>query len=381
MTENSIPQAGQKPIKKYFFTMLNSEDDDLGPYEFRLLAHYRRVCGANGGSCTESTKTTASRSHMSHNTARKARKFLKDNGYINAQEQDGDTWLVRCPDRMAQNIQRYQQPRPDQVGIEKEPLPDLVGVLGGEPLPDLVGKEGTIQYKEPSTLLDHIDQETQNPTNASNAPKSSALDASKNAPVPSGKKAKTQDEWFITEEWYVYQTGLGNKEHPNGVVLAHPVKGDLDKARMRLWKANNGHTLSYQLIQGGDLNRKARPTIIWRPDLKLPKEQRTERIPLFEAIGECAIGVTAEESYLPGIRNEIAAYAKSFTRLLGRENEFYPACRDQKLVGMLRTCYTVWKRNNPDLKESPRSFMAILAQWNELYPDSIPVEENAGIPF
>ena len=48
-------------LRKYRIELPNLYDDaDLDPYEFRLLAHYKRV-----GRCTEGTRTTAAKCHMS----------------------------------------------------------------------------------------------------------------------------------------------------------------------------------------------------------------------------------------------------------------------------------------------------------------------------
>ena len=61
MTEENQQIDNEAPFSKYFTMMLNMADDDLNPYEYRLLAHYVRI----GGDVYETTKTTAMKTKMS----------------------------------------------------------------------------------------------------------------------------------------------------------------------------------------------------------------------------------------------------------------------------------------------------------------------------
>ena len=56
--------TNEAPPGKYFTMLLNMADDDLDPFEYRLLGHYIRVCGAGkDGSCFETTRTTAQKTN------------------------------------------------------------------------------------------------------------------------------------------------------------------------------------------------------------------------------------------------------------------------------------------------------------------------------
>lgn len=100
-----------------FFTMIeNMADEDLGPYEYRLLAHYKCVCGQNGGKCTESTKKTAETCHMSTGKVSSTRKTLEEMGWISMRtisklSDNGNPQIVGLSitliNRMAENVERY----------------------------------------------------------------------------------------------------------------------------------------------------------------------------------------------------------------------------------------------------------------------------------
>ena len=65
-------------LKKYRIELPNLYDDsDLDPYEFRLLAHYKRV-----GTCTESTRKTADICRMSSAQVSIKRKSLRGKKFI-----------------------------------------------------------------------------------------------------------------------------------------------------------------------------------------------------------------------------------------------------------------------------------------------------------
>src|SRR5688572_30570676 len=88
---------------RYYHQMLNMADDDLGPYEYRLLGHYIRV-----GECWESVRTTAQITKMSVGMVVKTRKGLATLGYIQVEPHPKEeTYLVTVVDRMAENVARY----------------------------------------------------------------------------------------------------------------------------------------------------------------------------------------------------------------------------------------------------------------------------------
>src|SRR5512139_2733246 len=65
-------------LRKYRIELPNLYDDaGLDPYEFRLLAHYKRV-----GTCTESTRTTGRKCKMSLGQVSAKRASLHDKGFI-----------------------------------------------------------------------------------------------------------------------------------------------------------------------------------------------------------------------------------------------------------------------------------------------------------
>ena len=97
------------PFGKYFHYMLNIDDDDLDPYQYRLLGHYRRVCGKTG-KCNESLETTCRITQIGEHKIRDTRHWLAANGYISLDQPIGGCIEVRVLDRMASNVMRYADP-------------------------------------------------------------------------------------------------------------------------------------------------------------------------------------------------------------------------------------------------------------------------------
>ena len=94
-------------LRKYRIELPNLYDDaDLDPYEFRLLAHYKRV-----GTCWESTATTAAKCKMSVGKVSEARRSLQDKGFIHIQDEPSDygTIQITVKDVWAQNFEKYTQ--------------------------------------------------------------------------------------------------------------------------------------------------------------------------------------------------------------------------------------------------------------------------------
>lgn len=95
---------------KYFHQMLNMADDDLNPYEYRLLGHYRRVCGeGKDGHCWEAVRTTAKITRMSVGKVVSTRQRLSELGYIKILEPGNETQttVIVVLDRMPENVARY----------------------------------------------------------------------------------------------------------------------------------------------------------------------------------------------------------------------------------------------------------------------------------
>ena len=102
-------------LAKYFSMMPHIDDDDLDPYEYRLLGHYRKQCGLSPTKvCTESTSTTAKRTKMSAAKVRTARANLVVLGRIEVSGELGQTVHVRLKDCMAENLARYAKPTPHE---------------------------------------------------------------------------------------------------------------------------------------------------------------------------------------------------------------------------------------------------------------------------
>lgn len=97
---------------KYFHIMLNMYDDDLSPYEYRLLGHYIRV-----GKCWEGVRKTAKTCQMSVGMVVKTRNKLHKGGYITVEHRDNDTVYIEVVDRMSENVARYANRSPHEQGV------------------------------------------------------------------------------------------------------------------------------------------------------------------------------------------------------------------------------------------------------------------------
>jgi len=100
--------------KKYFHMMLNMADDDLDPYEYRLLGHYVRLT-----KCFESTRTTAEKCKMSIGKVAETRRTLQDKGYIKIDENKTPLHITII-DRWFENVQRYQNPKPTECSPHEQ---------------------------------------------------------------------------------------------------------------------------------------------------------------------------------------------------------------------------------------------------------------------
>lgn len=116
MADTSKQHVKDDAKGRYFHQMLNMADDDLNPYQYRLLGHYIRV-----DNCWESVRTTARITRMSVGMVVKTRNSLQELGYIQLEISEHDTYLVTVVDRMAENVARYankkQQRSPHEHGV------------------------------------------------------------------------------------------------------------------------------------------------------------------------------------------------------------------------------------------------------------------------
>lgn len=100
-------------LAKYFSMMLHIDDDDLDPFEYKLLGHYRKQCGLSPTRiCTESTSTTATGSKMSAAKVRTVRDQLVVLGRIEVTETIGQTVHIKIKDCLAENLARYSNRNP-----------------------------------------------------------------------------------------------------------------------------------------------------------------------------------------------------------------------------------------------------------------------------
>lgn len=103
----------EAPSHKYFTQMLNIAEDDLDPFQYRLLAHYVRWTG-HGGESDESIRATAKATKMSANKVRLTLEELETLKYIAVKRptpqeaRNGKTIHITILDRWMDNISRYQ---------------------------------------------------------------------------------------------------------------------------------------------------------------------------------------------------------------------------------------------------------------------------------
>lgn len=101
-------------IRKYFHQIPNMADEDLNPYQYRLLGHFIRVCGVDGV-CWQSTETIAAITHMSRGKVSQVRRELETMGYIHYGQSNAGTIEVRVMDRWRENEARFSKGNIHQV--------------------------------------------------------------------------------------------------------------------------------------------------------------------------------------------------------------------------------------------------------------------------
>lgn len=155
MIETRTQLTDQGSIGKYFALMLHIDDDELDPYEYRLLGHYRRVCGATNKPCFESTLMTAKITRMSDDKVRDTRDKLEKLGRIIVERPSGSTVKVTVCDLMSRNVEQYSvHPSRKQEGVHSDTPPE--NRRGG--LPKTGVKEESYKKKESKTLSEPASQ-------------------------------------------------------------------------------------------------------------------------------------------------------------------------------------------------------------------------------
>lgn len=105
--ERHIEIQDEGDLRKYRIELPNLYDDsDLDPYEFRLLAHYKRV-----GNCTEGSKTTGRICKMSPSQVSVKRMALRKKGFIRMQQvqlpDNQYSYKITVIDRWLENFNKY----------------------------------------------------------------------------------------------------------------------------------------------------------------------------------------------------------------------------------------------------------------------------------
>lgn len=115
----------EAPASKYFHVLPNMYDDDLNPYEYRLIGHYKRVgtswegvrktaekCGMSVGKVTKTRKDLEAKELIKVQML--TRKDLKDRGLVNDAHPDDKNKIcvVTVVDVMEQNVARYKSATP-----------------------------------------------------------------------------------------------------------------------------------------------------------------------------------------------------------------------------------------------------------------------------
>lgn len=121
-------------LKKYRTELPNLYDDaELDPYEFRLLAHYKRV-----GTCTESAQTTADKCRMSKPQVIEIRQSLAEKKFIKLTKKPcpgGFAYSIEVVDLWLENFAKYS-------GLSKVEITERLN-MGSQHDPQ--GSQGTLK--------------------------------------------------------------------------------------------------------------------------------------------------------------------------------------------------------------------------------------------
>lgn len=119
------------PSHKYFTQMLNIAEDDLDPFQYRLLAHYVRWTG-HGNGTDESIRTAAKATKMGINKVRSTLNELSALGYITYERptpqeaRNGKTIHITVLDRWEDNILRYKKPVSNPIQGNEKPVSNQI---------------------------------------------------------------------------------------------------------------------------------------------------------------------------------------------------------------------------------------------------------------
>lgn len=328
---------------RFFHSMLNMDDDDLDPYQYRLLGHYRRICGANGF-CDETVAATSKKVKFGHNKVREVRNWLADNGYIELERVSEFEVVITLKNRLIENIQRYQTPvTKGSTGSGRGGLPDQVG--GG--LPDQVGFSNN---------------------NTSNNKKDSLGETSSPAgtPVPPIKLSTR----FTASRWYAF--------NPN--TLRFGVRNYTKKEADT--KAPELVNYGFIMVKGSDLN--ARPdaeSLIGVANNSAPLES------VFSVFAKYAFGIKLGQSIPQATGKRIGDMVNQFAELLMKTRNEVDS--DKDLIRRVEECYLAYKtcRPNMTVPQHTASFIPWWNEWVEKYEGKVnqtpaaPISATTGLNF
>lgn len=110
------------------------DDSDLDPFEFRLLAHYKRV-----GTCIESLGTTARKCKMSTGKVSETRQALSDKGFVVLTKRETPNeaghigYSITVVDKWEENFAHYSSRRPSRHEAQPSPREGTPSPHEGQP--------------------------------------------------------------------------------------------------------------------------------------------------------------------------------------------------------------------------------------------------------
>lgn len=327
---------------KYFAPMLHIDDDDLDPYQYRLLGHYRRVCGTNGGRCEEGLTATAQKTRMSRGKASQVRRQLAKLGRITLTEGSNDSVVVTLRDCWRENILRYtSSSSSDEQGVHHM----NTSVHHMNTLPD-----GGCSPHEPKNK--YIEQNIEQDSFASDDATTPVVSQEKADSAQQGKSPQkpvpspAPKDRFTKAKYYPV---CESKQE----VYAKTYTPKTYAPLLEAW-AKHGIVP----VRGSVLNSDVKYAAY-----KLTKPP-AKRNPTFDAIAECAWHM--RPGFDPEILNGdggrvgmvIAKLAEHLSRTFNEVNT------DPVIAQRVRSVYAQWKVNKPNA-DPPKDPVAFISAWEE----------------
>lgn len=309
---------------RFFHSMLNMDDDDLDPYQYRLLGHYRRICGAHGY-CDETVAQTAKKCKIGHNKVRQIRNWLADEGYIDLERISEFEVKITLKNRLIENIQRYQG------------LPDQVGGSTGSGRGGSTGSGRKISNNKTSNNKKILDE--------------------------ASSSASTR---FTKSRFYAF----------NPKTLRFGVKSYT--AAEAKAKASELEPHGFYMIKGAELN--ARPDA----DQLIGVIATNGNTSLFSVFAKYGFGIGVGQAVSKDIGSRIGDLINQFAETLMRTRNEVEA--DSDLIARVNKCYEDHKRLRPTLTK-PNHAASFIPWWNEWVeqhekqPDPATTSVTSGLKF